>query len=81
MAPPERAGQVVGVEVLLERRGRPEPVVGVGGFLLAEAFDIDGDRGQDVLNVGLRQAVVAAVAGSMADGELGDGALGAGGTA
>jgi hypothetical protein len=78
LAPLEWAGQVVGVEVLLESRGWPGPVVGVGGFLLAEPFDVDRDRGQDVLDVCLGLAAVAAVAGSVSDGELGDGALGAG---
>ena len=43
----------MGVEVLLQGRGRPRPVVGVGGFLPARLFDVDGDRGQDVLNMRL----------------------------
>lgn len=54
----------MGVEVLLEGCGWPGPVVD-GGFLLAEQFDVDGDRGEDVLDVGLGRAVVAAVSGSV----------------
>src|SRR6185312_1465729 len=68
----------MGVEVLLQGRGRPRPVVGVGGFLPARLFDVDGDRGQDVLNMRLGQPAVAAVAGPVSACELCDGALGAG---
>ena len=67
----------MGVEVLLERRGWPGPVVGVGGFVSAEPFDVDGEGGQDVLDVRLGQAAVAAAAGLVSACELGDGALGA----
>src|SRR5512146_249774 len=45
---------------------------------LAEAFDAGGDGGQDVLQVGLGLAPVAAVADAVAAGELADGALDAG---
>jgi len=76
--PPDRAGAVVGVEVLRQGRGRPGPVVGVGGFLPAQSFDVDGDRGQDVLNMRLGQPAVAAVAGPVSACELCDGALDAG---
>ena len=45
---------------------------------MAEAFDVDGDGGQDVLQVGFGLASVAAVAHVVAAGELADGALDAG---
>jgi hypothetical protein len=45
---------------------------------LAEAFDVDGDGGEDVLEVGLGLASVAAVAHAVAVGELAEGALDAG---
>jgi hypothetical protein len=65
------------VEVVLER-----PLVVAGCFLavrlLAEAFDVDGDGGQDVLEVGFGLAPVAAVTHAVAVGELTDGALDAG---
>ena len=48
------------------------------GRQLAEAFDVDGDGGQDVLQVGLGLSPVAAVAHAVAMGELADGALDAG---
>lgn len=60
----------MGFEVLLERCGRPGSVGGVSGHLVAEAFDVDGDRGQNVLDVSLGQAVVAAPAHPVAVGEL-----------
>jgi hypothetical protein len=41
---------------------------------LAEAFDVDGDGGQDVLQTGFGLASVAAVAHAVAVGELADGA-------
>lgn len=50
------------VEVLLERCRCAGPVDRVRWFLGAEAFDVDGDRGQDVLDVGLGHSVVAAAA-------------------
>lgn len=65
------------VEVALERcwwsRGRV-----FGGRQLAEAFDVDGDGGQDVLQVGFGLSPVAAVAHAVAVGGLADGALDAG---
>ena len=51
----------MGVEVLLEGCGWPGLVVRVGGFLPVESFDVDGDRGQDVLDVCLGLAVIAAM--------------------
>lgn len=75
MAPPDWAGQVVGVEELLEGRGRSRPVVGVGGFLSAEPLDVDCDRGQDMSDVCLRETAVAAAARPVSACELGDGAL------
>jgi hypothetical protein len=64
------------VEVVLERCwwswGR------VFARQLAEAFDVDGDGGQDVLQVGFGLASVAAVAHAVAVRELADGALDAG---
>ena len=45
---------------------------------MAEAFDVDGDGGQDVLQVGFGLSPVAAVAHAVAAGELADGALDAG---
>ena len=45
---------------------------------LAEALDVDGDGGEDVLEVGLGLSPVAAVAHAVAVGELADGALDAG---
>ena len=70
---PERSREVAGVGVLLER-GWP---TGGGGLWVvsAEAFDVHGDGGQDMLDVGLGCAVVATAAGLVAQGELGDGAL------
>src|SRR5207237_562157 len=44
----------------------------------AEALDVDGDGGQDVLQVGLGLPAVAAVAHAVAAGEFADGALDAG---
>ena len=44
----------------------------------AEALDVDGDGGQDVLEVGLGLSPVAAVAHAAAVGEFADGALDAG---
>jgi hypothetical protein len=43
--------------------------------VVAEAFDVHRDGGQDVLDVGFRHAVVAAAAGLVPECELGDGAL------
>src|SRR5215831_13435423 len=48
------------------------------GWELAEAFDVDRDGGQDMLQVGLGLSPVAAVAHAVAAGELADGALDAG---
>jgi hypothetical protein len=45
---------------------------------LAEALDVDGDSGEDVLEVGLGLPAVAAVTHAVAIGELADGALDAG---
>ena len=45
---------------------------------LAQAFDVDRDGGQDMLQVGLGLSAVAAVAHAVAAGELTDGALDAG---
>jgi hypothetical protein len=50
----------------------------VAGGQLAEALDVDGDGGEDVLEVGLGLASAAAVAHVVAVGELADGALDAG---
>jgi hypothetical protein len=47
-------------------------------WLLAEALDVDGDGGQELLDVGFGLAAVAAVAHAVAVGELADGALDAG---
>jgi hypothetical protein len=62
------------VEVVLERRwwswGRL-----FAGLQLAEAFDVDGDGGQDVLQVSFGLSPVAAVAHAVAVGELADSAL------
>lgn len=65
------------VEVVLERcwwsRG-----CALTGRQLAEAFDVDRDGGQDVLQAGFGLSPVAAVAHAVAVGELADGALDAG---
>ena len=50
----------------------------LAGRQLAEALDVDGDGGEDVLEVGLGLPPVAAVAHAVAVGELADGALDAG---
>jgi hypothetical protein len=50
----------------------------VAGRQLAKVFDVDRDGGQDVLQVGLGLAPVAAVAHAVAVGEFADGALDAG---
>jgi hypothetical protein len=68
---------VVLVEVVLERRRRSRGCA-LAGRLLAVASDVDGDGGQDVLQVGLGLSPVAAVAHAVAAGELADGALAAG---
>ena len=65
------------VEVVLECRRRSR-VCALTGRQLAETFDVDGDGGQDVLQVGLGLSPVAAVAHAVAAGELADGALDAG---
>ena len=65
------------VEVVLEGRWWSRGC-GFTGGLLAEAFDVDGDGGEDVLEVGLGLPAVAAVAHAVAVGELADGALDAG---
>jgi hypothetical protein len=65
----------VGVDVLLERRRWAGSVGGVRGFLFAEAFDVDRDGREDVLDVGLRDASVAAAAHLVAVREFVDGAL------
>jgi hypothetical protein len=65
------------VEVVLERRWRSRGRV-LAGRQWAEALDVDGDGGQDVLQVGLGLSPVAAVAHAVAAGELADGALDAG---
>lgn len=65
-------------------RGGPgglSAVVGVGfrrGPALTEAFDVDGDCGQHVLQMGLGLPAVAAVAHAVVVGELADGAPDAG---
>ena len=65
------------VKVVLERRRRPGRCA-LAGWELAEAFYVDRDGGQDMLQVGLGLSPVAAVAHSVAMGELADGALDAG---
>jgi hypothetical protein len=65
----------VGVEVLLECGRRPGAVGGVVGFLPGEAFDVDRDGGQHVLDVGFVQAVVAAAAHLVAVDAFADRAL------
>ena len=65
------------VEVVLEGRWRSRGCA-LAGWLLAEALDVDGDGGEDVLEVGLGLPAVAAVAHAVAVGELADGALDAG---
>jgi hypothetical protein len=50
----------------------------LAGRLLAEALDVGGDGGQDVLEVGLALPAVAAVAHAVAMSELAGGALDAG---
>ena len=65
------------VEVVLERCRRSRGCA-LAGRDLAEAFDVDGDGGQDVLQVGFGLSPVAAVAHAVAAGELADGALDAG---
>jgi len=50
----------------------------LAGRDLAEAFDVDGDGGQDVLQVGPGLSPVAAVAHAGAAGEFAYGALDAG---
>jgi hypothetical protein len=65
------------VEVLLEGRRWPRGCA-LAGRHLAEALDVDRDGGQDVLQVSLGLALVAAVAHAVAAGELADGALNAG---
>jgi len=65
------------VQVVLERRRWSRGRV-LTGRELAEAFDVDGDGGQDVLQVGLGLSPIAAVAHAVAAGALADGALDAG---
>ena len=65
------------VEVVLERCWWSWGRV-FAGRQLAEAFDVDGDGGQDVLQAGLGLSPVAAVAHAVAAGELADGAFDAG---
>ena len=65
------------VKVALERRRRSWGRV-LAGRQLAEALDVDGDGGEDVLEVGFGLSPVAAVAHAVAVGELVDGALDAG---
>ena len=65
------------VKVVLERRGRSRGYA-LAGWELAEAFDVDRDGGQDVLEVGFGLAAIAAVAHAVAVGELADGAFDAG---
>ena len=65
------------VKVVSERRRRPRGCA-LAGWELAEAFDVDRDGGQDMLQVGLGLSPVAAVAHAVAAGELADGALDAG---
>ena len=65
------------VEVVLERRWRSRGPA-LTGRRLAEAFDVDGDGGQNVLEVGFGLSPVAAVAHAVAVSELADGALDAG---
>ena len=65
------------VEVLLKSRRWSRGQV-FAGRQLAEALDVDCDGGQDMLEVGLGPASVAAVAHAVAVGELADGALDAG---
>ena len=62
------------VKVLLERR-RWSRGCALARGQLAEAFDVDGDGGEHVLEVSLGLAPVAAVAHAVAAGELADGAL------
>src|SRR5262245_44812175 len=76
-SPGAQAFDVVLVEVVLERCWWSWRWV-FAGRDLAEAFDVDGDGGQDVLQVSLGLASVAAVAHAVAAGELADGALDAG---
>jgi hypothetical protein len=65
------------VEVVLEGRWWSRGCA-LAGWLLAEALDVDGDGGEDVLEVGFGLPAVAAVAHAVAVGELADGALDAG---
>ena len=65
------------VEVVLEGRRRSRGWLLARGQL-AEAFDVDGDGGQDVLQVGFGLSPVAAVAHAVAAGELADSSLDAG---
>ena len=65
------------VKVVLERRRRSRGCA-LAGCELAEAFDVDRDGGQDMLQVGLGLSPVAAVAHAVAAGEFADGALDAG---
>jgi hypothetical protein len=46
--------------------------------LFGKAFDVHDDRGQNVLDVSLGQAVVTAAARPVTEGQLGDGALDSG---
>ena len=65
------------VKVVLERRRRPRGCA-LAGWELAEAFYVDRDGGQDMLQVGFGLSPVAAVAHAVAAGELADGSLDAG---
>jgi hypothetical protein len=76
-SPGAQALDVVLVKVFLERR-RWSRGCALAGGQLAEAFDVDGDGGEHVLEVSLGLASVAAVAHAVAAGELADGALDAG---
>jgi hypothetical protein len=68
---------VVLVKVVLERRRRSRGCA-LAGWDLAEAFDVDRDGGQDMLQVGLGLSSAAAVAHAVTAGELADGAVDAG---
>src|SRR4051812_2224685 len=74
-SPGLRPGYLALVEVVLEGSRPTERGCFLGRWQSAEALDVDGDGGQDVLDVGLSLSSVAATAHTVAVGELVDRAL------
>src|SRR5262249_35607770 len=71
-APGLRPGDLVLIEVGLEGGRSAWPGCFLGRWEAAEALDVDGDGGQDVLDVGLFLSSVAAASHAVSVGELVD---------